>query len=98
MVPKTVAAQSASAVSETNEVITRLTATEIEITRTKNNLRKDIGTHLLTRSPTNDKTKFPVENIVSEVYQSIIVEYTTKFTEIEKQLKSMKSHLGSLDD
>jgi hypothetical protein len=44
MVPKTVAAQSTSTVSETNEVIARLTATEIEIAHTKDNLRKDIET------------------------------------------------------
>ncbi|KAK2706897.1 hypothetical protein QYM36_014811 [Artemia franciscana] len=70
MVPKTVAAQSASA---------------------------DIETEALTRLATIDKTIFSVENIILEVYQSIIVEYTLKFTEIEKQLKSMKSLLGSLD-
>ena len=73
-------------------------ATEIEIARTKDNLRKDIETEVQTRLATIDTAKFLVENIVLVVYQSIIVEYTPKFTEIEKQLKSMKSHLESLDD
>ena len=47
IVPKTIAAQSGSAASETNEVTTRLTATELEIDHTKDNLTKNIETEML---------------------------------------------------
>ncbi|KAK2715977.1 hypothetical protein QYM36_010511 [Artemia franciscana] len=72
--------------------------TEIEIARTKDNLRKDIETEVQTRLASINKMNFSSENIVLEVYQSIIVGYTPKFTETEKQLKSKKSHIESLDD
>ena len=44
MASKTIIAQSTSTVSKTKEVTARLTAMEREIVRTKDNLRKGIGT------------------------------------------------------
>ena len=74
----------------------RLTQTQQELEAVKANLRYEISCKVSDRI----KNQLPhsAESIISDVYDSLMVEYSPKFDFIEKQLKSLKNSFMILEE
>ena len=67
---------------------------QAELEKTKLSLKNDIARKVAKMATGGGS----VDTIVSEVYDSIVVEYNPKFEKLEKSLKTLKTLIGNLEE
>ena len=82
--------------NQSSDLSIRLTQTQREFEAVKANLREEISRKVSDRI--NNQLPHSAESIISDVYDSLMVEYSPKFDFIEKQLKSLKNSFMLLEE